>query len=151
MARRKVKIDNFEKGPWCFLSNFFPSTIVYKGITYPTVEHAYQAAKTMDKGKRFAISEAKSPAMAKKMGRAIKSLRKNWDRKKILVMEELLRLKFSNYHMAKMLLSTSYAELIEGNWWGDTFWGVCKDRGKNMLGRLLMETRETIREGGKIR
>ncbi len=32
-----------------FLSNFAYSPIVYDGETYPTVEHAFQAAKTFDK------------------------------------------------------------------------------------------------------
>ena len=33
-------------GPCRFLSNFYPSEITYEGITYPTVEHAFQASKT---------------------------------------------------------------------------------------------------------
>ena len=35
------------RGTWSFLSNFFPAPIVLNGKTYLTVEHAYQAAKTV--------------------------------------------------------------------------------------------------------
>jgi len=37
-------IDSF-KGDFRFLSNFYPVNVDYEGIMYPTVEHAYVAAK----------------------------------------------------------------------------------------------------------
>jgi predicted NAD-dependent protein-ADP-ribosyltransferase YbiA (DUF1768 family) len=42
--QKLIMIDSF-KGRWSFLSNFYPSKITYKGITYPTVEHYYVAQK----------------------------------------------------------------------------------------------------------
>ena len=44
------------------------------------------------------------------------------------------------------LLDTYPAELIEGNTWGDTYWGVCNGAGKNMLGKLLMKLRDEMKQ-----
>jgi predicted NAD-dependent protein-ADP-ribosyltransferase YbiA (DUF1768 family) len=35
--------------------------------------------------------------------------------------------------------------LIEGNYWKDTFWGICDGIGKNYLGKILMEVREEFK------
>ena len=60
-------------------------------------------------------------------------------------MRHLLFKKFSQYEFFELLMLTGDAELIEGNNWGDTFWGVCNGRGENMLGKLLMEIRDYLR------
>jgi predicted NAD-dependent protein-ADP-ribosyltransferase YbiA (DUF1768 family) len=57
-------------------------------------------------------------------------------------MEEILRMKFADERLRDKLTSTAPVELVEGNWWGDTFWGVCKGVGENHLGRLLMKIRD---------
>jgi len=65
------------------------------------------------------------------------------------IMLELLRLKFAFYDLGMLLLATEDAVLEEGNWWGDTYWGVCPSgsgNGENMLGRLLMQVREELKE-----
>ncbi len=59
-------------------------------------------------------------------------------------MAGLLVQKFQHPELAALLRATDDAELIEGNTWGDTFWGVCKGKGANNLGRMLMEIRSTI-------
>jgi predicted NAD-dependent protein-ADP-ribosyltransferase YbiA (DUF1768 family) len=69
------------------------------------------------------------------------TLRKDWEGVKIQVMRDVLRLKFANPGLRDRLLETGDRELIEGNTWGDTFWGVCRGSGKNWLGQLLMELR----------
>ena len=62
-------------------------------------------------------------------------------------MKELLMAKFSqNEDLKKKLLDTGDATLIEGNTWGDKYWGVCKGVGKNRLGELLMEVREELKQ-----
>ena len=45
--------------------------------------------------------------------------------------------------LRQQLLDTGDAELVEGNSWNDTFWGVSArtGKGKNWLGRLLMQVR----------
>ena len=46
--------------------------------------------------------------------------------------------------LRSLLVATGDRELIEGNTWGDTFWGVDKNtgQGENHLGRILMELRD---------
>lgn len=127
-----------------FLSNFYPSTIRWQDKLWKTVEHAYAAAKTLDDRQRELIRKVSTPAMAKKLGRAV-TLREDWNNIRLLVMEELLELKFLNPLLRPMLLETGERQLIEDNNWNDLFWGVCRGKGENNLGRLLMELRERIR------
>ena len=60
-------------------------------------------------------------------------------------MRDALIQKFSDKKLQKKLIDTGDAELIEGNWWGDKFWGVCEGEGENHLGKLLMEVREMFK------
>lgn len=135
-----------------FLSNFAPAAVVLDGQTYPTVEHAYQAAKfPSDSPRRRAVGLAPYAAAAKRQARALwmnDAERKQWDQRKLGVMRQLLDQKFANPVLAEALLATGDRELIEGNWWGDTFWGVCRGEGKNHLGKMLMEIRAEIRTQG---
>lgn len=135
------RIINSFRGEYSFLSNFSRSTIIYEGIPYPTVEHAYQAAKTWDIGEREKIANLPNPGAAKRAGQFLE-LRPGWEKDKVNVMRHLLRLKFERLDVGMRLRRTGNAILIEGNTWGDTFWGECKGVGENMLGKLLMEIRD---------
>lgn len=134
---------------YAFLSNFYPSPFIHDGIEYPTVEHFFQAAKTLDIQKRKAIAAAKTPGLAKRMGRSVQ-LRSDWEKVKVYYMELGLRLKFANKDLAEKLLATGDEELIEGNWWCDQTWGSCncpkhiRTPGRNLLGMLLMELRKEL-------
>jgi len=132
------KITSFT-GKYEFLSNFAPHSVDYEGLTYPTSEHAFQAAKTVDPVERERIRNLPSPGQAKRVGRQIK-LRSDWDGMRIDVMRSILRAKFSSGLQDK-LLETGEAELVEGNDWGDGFWGKVNDVGENWLGKVLMEVR----------
>lgn len=135
------------QGEYRFLSNFYPAEVELDGVTYPTVEHAFQAAKANDDDylkQREKIRQAPRPGLAKRWGRSIRPLRSDWDDVRIGIMEQLIRQKFSKEPLRSQLLSTGSAELIEGNYWNDTFWGVCKGVGKNHLGKIIMRIREEI-------
>jgi N-glycosidase YbiA len=136
-------ISNFH-GENFFLSNFFPAPVSYEGEIYPTVEHAFQAAKTLDREQRKSIQDAETPAKAKQMGKTV-TLRPDWEQEKLAIMLELLRQKFSQPELRQKLLATDDAELIEGNTWGDRFWGCVLVEGQwvgqNHLGKLLMQVR----------
>ncbi len=136
-------INRFD-GQHEFLSNFYESLVLFEGLFFPTVEHAYQAAKTLDREKRQIIKKVSSPGEAKRLGQKV-ILRLDWEQVKIPIMEKLIRNKFSHDGRRELLLSTDNAELIEGNSWGDTFWGVCKGNGSNHLGKILMKIRAEIR------
>lgn len=132
-------------GEFRFLSNFWPAEVVLNCRKFPTVEHAYQAAKCANVGDQQAIQMIAKPGAAKRFGRLV-CCRLDWSRAMQLdVMEGLLRQKFSVEPLRSTLLATGDAELIEGNQWGDTFWGVSGGVGENHLGRLLMEVREMLR------
>ena len=117
-----MKIDSF-KGNYDFLSNFYMVEVEYEGLIYPSTEHAYQAAKSLNKKAREAIRDASTPNRAKKMGQKV-TLRKDWEMVKLQVMYDLLLKKFAHDDLKAKLLATGQAELVEGNWWGDTYWGV---------------------------
>lgn len=131
-------------GPHRFLSNFYLSPIVYEGTKYATVEHAFQAAKTVSAVQKDVIARSSSPGEAKKKGRQV-TLRSDWEDVKVSIMEALLRLKFEHPELRERLFATGDRELIEGNTWGDREWGVCQGVGKNLLGKLLMKVRGDLR------
>lgn len=131
-------------GPNFFLSNFYPCEVAFEGKVYKSSEHAYMASKTEDLNVREYIASQPTPGQAKKIGRSI-PLRENWDNVRVYYMRTILKSKFSDQALYEKLLSTAPYELIEGNTWGDTFWGQCPiGKGQNMLGKLLMELRDDI-------
>ena len=130
-------------GEFTFLSNFYPSPVKFEGQTFPTVEHAFQAAKTQDQAERDIILRCHNPSRAKRKGRQV-CLRPDWEEVKENVMLGLLRQKFKGRALRNELLITGDAQLIEGNNWGDTYWGVCNGQGKNRLGILLMRVRDEV-------
>lgn len=133
-------INSF-RGEYSFLSNFYPAPTEYQGIIYPSAENAYQASKTLGDRKPF---ESMTPTAAKRVGRQV-VLRPDWDTVQVGVMRKVVFSKFSrNPDLAKLLLATGSAELIEGNTWNDTFWGVCKGKGENHLGKILMDCRKQL-------
>lgn len=136
-------IINSFKGQYSFLSNFYPVQVEIEGIVYPSVEHAYVAMKTMDIELRKQISLMETAGKVKRIGRTL-NIRSDWDHIKLPVMFGLLRLKFQKPELKLLLISTGDSHLEEGNWWGDTFWGVCKGVGENNLGKLLMRVRQEI-------
>jgi ribA/ribD-fused uncharacterized protein len=140
-------IDAFQ-GEYRFLSNFWPCYLVYNDLLYPTVEHAYQAAKVESPAVKTMIRDCHTPAEAKDYLEThdIKPVPGWTISKKMMVMEQLLLIKFGGKEplLTRALLTTGDATLIEGNTWNDTFWGVCDNIGENNLGRILMKVREEL-------
>lgn len=126
-----------DAGDNSFLSNFY----MHGGWS---VEHHYQAAKTLNPYLAAKILAAPTPNIAKKLGR-VATLREDWEDVKDSVMLTLLRMKFSIREFGDKLLATGDAELIEGNWWGDRYWGKVNGEGMNMLGRMLMQVRDELK------
>lgn len=132
-------IDHFS-GEYRFLSNFWPARVELDGMTFPTVEHAYVAAKTTSIAKRESVACISHAGKVKRFGRTL-VLREDWEEVKLGVMTDLVRQKFKHPDLAQLLKNTREHDLIEGNTWGDTYWGVCKGVGTNHLGRILMMVR----------
>jgi hypothetical protein len=137
-----MTIDKFI-GSHSWLSNFYPHPVEFEGMEYPTVEHAYQAAKTLDEAQRAKVRQAATPGKAKALGKRV-TLRHGWNDMRLAVMRAILEVKFANPTLRAKLIATGQDELIEGNTWNDRFWGVCRGAGQNHLGKLLMAIREEM-------
>jgi ribA/ribD-fused uncharacterized protein len=137
-------------GEYRWLSNFWPAQIQIDGVTYPSVEHAYQAQKSVDPVWRDRIRMAPTPGRAKRLGRLVPVV-PNWERIKVSVMETLVRQKFSTHEdLKRKLIATWPSELREENNWNDRFWGTCKGIGQNHLGQILMRIRDELRAAPAI-
>lgn len=139
-------IDYFS-GQYKFLSNFYPAPLTYAGDDYPSSEHAYQAMKSDDPAYRERVRRARTAGEAKRLGEDA-VLRRGWDTTKLDMMLRIVRRKFENPELRRMLLATGDEELVEGNNWGDTFWGMCNGVGDNHLGKILMKVRAEARKEG---
>lgn len=144
-------IDRFE-GEHRFLSNFWEHPVELKGRVFPTAEHAYQACKTADPATQAAIQAASTPGEAKRLGSRCE-LRPGWEEMKVRVMVAIIQAKFApTTELAHKLMLTGGQQLVEGNTWGDRFWGCELEPGpkegtwvgRNELGRILMEQRRVL-------
>jgi ribA/ribD-fused uncharacterized protein len=147
-------IDRF-RGEYRWLSNFWPVPVPFEGLDYPSLEHAYVAAKTLDPKVRDRIhrlpTAGQAKAFGKRFGKAL-ALRPAWnDDFKTQLMARLLREKFTNPELRQRLISTGNELLIESNRWHDNWFGICRcgecgGQGRNVLGTLLMGLRQEFQE-----
>lgn len=139
-----MKIDKF-RGEFGFLSNMSECEVQVGGITFNSVEQAYQFHKTSSPTERDKILKAKTPKDSKLISKRFKKVRSDWHEVKDKIMYELVKIKFTdNDDYREALCLTKGVELIEGNWWGDHYWGVCNGVGKNKLGKILMRVRDEV-------
>lgn len=135
-------IDSF-RGKYHFLSNFYSCPIVVEGVPYLNAEATFQAFKLSNVSERHIFSNL-TPSEAKRTGRRV-LLRPDWESVKENLMYEVIKAKFSSRDALKIaLLETGSARLVEGNDWGDHYWGVVNGVGKNRLGELLMRLRTEL-------
>lgn len=150
-----------------YMSNFYPSPVSFDGLHFPTIENAFQAAKTTDLSERIKFTEV-GPSQAKQFGRKVKPLRSDWEQIKDGVMLDLLRQKFACEPLRSALLDTENQHLIEFTTWHDTYWGVClggckkgwpptKDVkphepgiGQNKLGLMIEQVRSELQRSDRF-
>lgn len=134
-------------GEYHFLSNFHEGhPFAWNGDTWPTSEHAYQAAKCVRRDQYDLIRNLKTPGQTKRAGKSVE-LRTDWEQVKDSIMLDIVRAKFrQNEELAAKLIATGYTELEEGNYWKDRYWGVCPvgGPGQNKLGKILMIVRDEL-------
>ena len=141
-------IDSFG-GKYEFLSNFSNHKVRLFGGKYPTSEHAFQSMKAITERDLEYIRSAPSPSQAKWRGNRI-AIRKDWRKRRNSAMVLVIFLKFTqDNNIARELIATKDAELIEGNYHGDDYWGKIRDAngdwvGQNKLGEILMNVRELL-------
>lgn len=140
-------IDSFRD---FFLSNFYIKSLYYKGEWYKSAEHAFQAEKAVNGKDKQYIMNAPTAAQAKHRSNEI-TCRKDWHEKRMIIMLNILRCKFTVLDGLDDKLIATENFLIEGNSWGDNFWGMVRDintgewKGDNFLGKFLMKVRNEIR------
>ncbi len=146
-----MTISSF-KGDNHFLSNFYMIDVEYQCEVYPSSEHAYQAAKIgnweqrceiIRKDKLFDMTAGQS----KRWGKNV-PCRSDWEQVKYSIMQHIVIAKFADKNLRTKLAETHPHELIEGNWHGDKYWGVCDGEGQNNLGKILMSVRNDLVFGG---
>ena len=140
-------INSF-RGKYYFLSNFYETPVTFDGITYRNNEAAFQAQKVLSKEEQTEFSNLNA-SEAKKLGRKV-LLRKDWEDVKVLLMQGIVDAKFDQHpELAALLMDTGDEYLEEGNTWGDKIWGTVDGKGQNLLGQILMKTRERLKEQEK--
>jgi ribA/ribD-fused uncharacterized protein len=147
-----MKIDRFT-GKYHDLSNFGETPFQWTGRDgveryVATSEHVYQAEKLRSDEDSMDTLLAATPGRAKRLGRQHRMAPEMVaDEGRINLMRRVLEAKFRpGMPWTDLLLGTGEAELIEGNTWGDRFWGQMNGQGQNWLGKLLMERRTALRE-----
>lgn len=132
--------------PFGEFSNFAAYSIRLKGRNWPTAEHYFQAQKFVDTPDEEEVRQATSPMAAAKMGRdRSRPLRKDWEAVKDDIMRQAVRAKFEQHpELSELLISTGEAKIVEHTS-NDSYWGDGGDgSGRNMLGRILMEMRDSL-------
>lgn len=141
-----IKIESFS-GDYRWLSNFVAVEVIFEGVTYSSVEHAYQAAKSLNKIWRETCADWTIPSGKIKQLSKDVLIRKDWHDVRKGIMKDLLYQKFKQEPYMTLLLDTGNLEIEEGNNWGDTFWGISlkTGEGQNLLGKMIMEIRLSFR------
>lgn len=139
-----MSIEEF-RGEHAYLSNFYVHPLRVGKIRYHSVEQYFQSRKCARQDDWEAVMATSFPAQAKRVGRHV-DLREDWEEVKLYVMRKALTCKFREDNpLGSRLIDTGHHVLVEGNTWGDEYWGVSDGVGKNWLGFLLMARRAEIR------
>ena len=167
-----LPVDSFRYKYACF-SNFSSHRITYKGINYENSEAAFQAQKFEDENVKQ-LFKSLDPSKAKALGRSKviflntegeyyknklpsdigqrsnkftkHAMRSDWDKIRVEEMYQIVKNKYEqNPDIKRILLLTGERDLMEGNTWGDRFWGQVDGKGLNFLGRILMQIRYELR------
>jgi N-glycosidase YbiA len=134
--------------PYGCFSNFSAHSFVLDGKGWPTSEHYFQAQKFAGTPHAEEIRLVAAPMVAARMGRErSRPLRPDWNEVKDDLMRRAVLRKFESYkEIADILLSTGDEELVEKTS-DDYYWGCgTNGKGENMLGKILMEVRQILRE-----
>ncbi len=132
-------------------SNFQMTPLTIEGTIWPSVEHYFQAMKSLDKEEQQKIKNLSTPGKAKRAGRKVK-MRVDWPSVKEQFMMTALRAKLTHKSFKESLIATGFEEIVEWNKWHDNEWGACicpqckGNFGKNKLGKLLMKLREELKQ-----
>jgi N-glycosidase YbiA len=149
MAIKFYKIkENGIPLPYGGFSNFSRHSFWLDDLPWPTTEHYFQAQKYKGTPRYLEINKAETPRIASDLGRDRSiPIRPDWEQIKDNVMRKCVLKKFQVHtDIRKILIDTGAEEIIEDSP-SDNYWGIGPNGdGKNMLGKILMETREYLKE-----
>ncbi len=138
---------NFVESIFAYLSPFSAHRIEIWGDTFPTVEHAYQAARLKPGPEREEIKSAGSPKEAWRLAQTFKGRpeiqAENFN--KDAVMEELFRAKLAQHHDIAEILKSSRGHELQKVITTDSYWGTGADgKGENKMGKIWMKIRDEL-------
>ena len=148
---REIRFYRASEKPFGAFSNLYRRELEFEGERYPTSEHAYQAGKPRKPEVRAWLMAAPSPALLAMAAHGLYywDVAPGWSRIKFERMRRVLHAKFTQHNdLHDLLLSTGSSRLIETATVDNPvnrLWGEVNGVGKNMLGVLLMELRDELR------
>lgn len=148
----EIRFYRASEKPWGAFSNLYRREIEFEGEVFATSEHAYQAGKARKPEVREWLMAAPTPALLAMAAHGLYywDIAPGWSRMKFDRMRGVLLAKFTQHEdLRALLLSTGTARLVESATVDNEvnrLWGEVNGQGKNMLGVLLMELRDKLRE-----
>jgi len=149
---------NRKTKPWVY-SNWFQIPYTNNDQEYACVEQEFMHQKALlfgDNEIAEKIMSTSSPQLMKKLGRRVHNFSQSeWDKHKYEIVKSACLAKFyQNPALAKSLMATGNCTIVEASPF-DTIWGIGFSRstalntqkywGQNLLGKILMEIREILR------
>jgi ribA/ribD-fused uncharacterized protein len=152
-AVHEIRFYRANEKPYGVFSNLYPRPITFEGTVFATAEHAYQAGKARKQEVREWILSAPTPGLVAMAAHGLYTwdIVSNWSQIKYQRMRDVLCAKFTQHEdLREILISTGDARLVEAGRVANAVnrtWGEVNGKGLNMLGRLLMEIRDELRNG----
>ncbi|CEL94448.1 unnamed protein product [Vitrella brassicaformis CCMP3155] len=141
-----LRIDAF-KGQYEFLSNDYPSEVVFDRVPFKSATHAILAVRFS--GKAAEICECETAAEAMDRVKDAQE-RDDWESGRLKWMEQILRDKFRRSAELRTKLKETGGRLLVWANASDAFFGEVDGRGQNQLGRILMRIRTDIRNDTEL-
>lgn len=148
----EIRFYRANEKPYGAFSNLSRWTVTFEGVEYPTAEHAYQAGKARKESVRDWILSAPSPSLVAIAAHGLYywDIVPGWSKNKFHRMKNILMAKYTQHpELRELLESTGDKRLVESATVDNEVnrtWGEVNGKGKNMLGVLLMEVREELRQ-----
>ncbi len=130
------------------LASFALNAFELDGLTWPSIEHYYQAQKFEDSHYQKKIAMAETAQQAKKLGRSrFKRIRKDWKSVKKTMMTRAVYICAKTHpHVHDALIASGDKKFVEDSNY-DYYWGCGRDRrGENQYGSVLMQVRGKLLE-----
>ena len=148
----EIRFYRANEKPYGAFSNLYRRDVVFDEEVFATSEHAYQAGKARKPAVRKWLMEAPSPSLLAMAAHGLYywDVAPGWSKTKFDRMRAVLRAKFTQHtDLRRLLLSTGDARLVETATIDNEvnrLWGEVNGVGRNMLGVLLMELRNDLRD-----